>query len=77
MFELAARYSAIDLNARGLRGGTERDVTLGLSWYPEPNLRLVANYVHGRVRPGDAQSDPFGTAPFSVDTVIRRLQIYW
>ncbi|MCJ2052671.1 OprO/OprP family phosphate-selective porin [Methylobacterium sp. J-070] len=77
VFELAARYSAIDLNARGLRGGTERDMTLGLSWYPEPNLRLVANYVHGRVRPGDAQSDPFGTAPFSVDTLITRLQIYW
>lgn len=77
VFELAARYSAIDLNARGFRGGTERDVTLGLSWYPEPNLRLITNYVHGRVRPGDAQSDTFNLVPFSVDTVIARLQIYW
>jgi phosphate-selective porin OprO/OprP len=77
VFELAARYSAIDLDARGFRGGAERDVTVGLSWYPEPNLRLIANYVHGRVRPGDTQSDVLGTAPFSVDTVITRLQIYW
>ncbi|WP_010685152.1 OprO/OprP family phosphate-selective porin [Methylobacterium mesophilicum] len=77
VFELAARFSAIELNARGFRGGTERDVTLGLSWYPEPNLRLIANYIHGRVRPGESQSDAFGTAPFSVDTVITRLQIYW
>jgi phosphate-selective porin OprO and OprP len=77
VFELAARYSAVDLDARGFRGGSERDVTVGLSWYPEPNLRLIANYVHGRVRPGEAQSDAYGTAPFSVDTVIGRLQIYW
>jgi hypothetical protein len=33
----------------------ERHVTLGLSWYPEPNLRLIANYIHGRVRPGAAK----------------------
>ncbi|SDN34197.1 phosphate-selective porin OprO and OprP [Methylobacterium phyllostachyos] len=77
VFELAARYSAIDLDTRGFRGGLEQDVTLGLSWYPEPNLRLIANYVHGRVRPGDAQSETYGTAPFSVDTIIGRLQIYW
>ena len=77
VFELAARLSAIDLNARGFRGGTEQDVTLGLNWYPEPNLRLIANYVHGRVRPSETQSDVLGRAPFSVDTAITRLQIYW
>lgn len=77
VFEVAARYSAVDLDARGFRGGQERDVTLGLSWYPEPNLRLLANYVRARVRPGAAQADAFGTAPFSVDTVIGRLQVYW
>ena len=32
---------------------------------------------HGRVQPGEAQSDTLGTRPFSVDTVIARLQIYW
>ncbi|WP_281407116.1 porin [Methylobacterium sp. WL64] len=77
VFELSARYSAIELNARGFRGGAERDVSLGLSWYPEPNLRLIANVIHGRVQPGAAQSDALGTAPFSVDTVLGRLQIYW
>ena len=77
VFELAARYSAVDLNARGFRGGAEQDVTLGLSWYPEPNLRLTGNLIHGRVRPGDAQSERLGTAPFTVDTVVARLQIAW
>lgn len=77
VFEIAARLSAIDLDDRRLRGGTERDVTLGLNWYPEPNLRFVADYIHGRVRPGAAQSDALGSAPFSVDTFIGRMQLYW
>ena len=77
VFELSARYSAITLNARGFRGGAEQDVSLGLSWYPEPNLRLIANYIHGRVQPGAAQSDALGTAPFAVDTILGRLQIAW
>lgn len=77
VFEIAARFSAIDLDDRHLRGGAERDVTIGLNWYPEPNLRFVADYVHGRVRPGVAQSDALGGAPFSVETFIGRMQLYW
>ncbi|MCJ2072588.1 OprO/OprP family phosphate-selective porin [Methylobacterium sp. J-030] len=77
VFEAAARYSSIDLNARGFRAGSERDVTLGLSWYPEPNLRLIANYIHGRVQPSESQSDALSRTSFSVDTIITRLQIYW
>jgi len=77
VFELAARDSAIDFDTRGFRGGLERDVTLGLTWYPEPYLRLIANYIHGRVRPGEVQTDTSGRAPFSVDTVVGRLQIDW
>ncbi|MDF2600396.1 MAG: Phosphate-selective porin, partial [Methylobacterium brachiatum] len=38
---------------------------------------LIANVIHGRVQPGAAQSDALGTAPFSVDTILGRLQIYW
>ncbi len=77
VFEVAARYSSIDLNARVFRAGSERDVTLGLNWYPEPNLRLIANYIHGRVQPSETQSDALSRASFSVDTIITRLQIYW
>lgn len=76
VFELSARFSGIDLDDRGFRGGSERDTTVGLSWYPEVNIRLIANYVHGRVRPGDADRD-LGTRPFSVDTFVARAQFYW
>lgn len=76
VFELSARFSAIDLNDRRLDGGSERDLSVGLSWYPEPNVRLIANYVHGRVRPGEEQED-LGSRPFSFDVFVARAQIYW
>jgi phosphate-selective porin OprO/OprP len=41
--ELAARYSWIDLTEDD--GGEERNVTLGLNWYPHNNARVTLNYV--------------------------------
>lgn len=76
VFELSARFSAIDLNDRRLGGGSEQDLSVGLSWYPEPNVRLIANYVRGRVRPGDQQED-LGSRPFSFDVFVARAQLYW
>ena len=48
-FQLAARASMLDLNDSDIRGGQELNFTLGLNWYLLANLRLSANYVHGRV----------------------------
>lgn len=76
IFELSARYSFVDLDDRNLRGGSERDVSVGLSWYPEPNLRFIANYVRGRVLPGVGQEE-LGTRAFTVDAFIARAQISW
>lgn len=44
-WELAARYSKIDLNDNGEKGGQMDDITLGLNWYLENNLKLMFNYV--------------------------------
>jgi phosphate-selective porin OprO/OprP len=51
VLEVAARYSAIDLMNSNIPGGFQQDVTLGLSWYPEPYLRIMANYIHAWTDP--------------------------
>ena len=63
-FQVAARVSMLDLNSADIRGGQELNFTLGLNWYLLSNLRLSANYVHGRV---------FGQG--DVDIAQARLQV--
>ncbi len=45
-WELALRYSTLDLNDADIDGGEADAMTLGLNWFPTPTLRFSANYVN-------------------------------
>jgi phosphate-selective porin OprO/OprP len=58
-FELAARYSTVDLNenftprpppgSNSVGGGQQTVYAVGLNWYPNANMRFLFDYLHGKV----------------------------
>lgn len=43
-WEMALRYSNINLNDADIQGGEEHNITLGVNWYIHQQLRLMLNY---------------------------------
>ncbi len=66
-WEVAARLSRLDLTDAYMDGGRETNVTLGVNWYMNRNMRMAFNYVHGKVERDEYEG--------SVDAVQMRLQI--
>lgn len=69
--ELKARYSELDLNDEGINGGRLNDLTLGVTWYLNPNTKVMFDYVHADVDRraialDDGEADLFGMR-FQVD----------
>jgi phosphate-selective porin OprO/OprP len=55
-WEVAIRYSWLDLQDADVRGGRQRDVTLAVNWYFLPGARLQLNSVLFDI--GDSLADP-------------------
>jgi phosphate-selective porin OprO/OprP len=43
-WQLAARYSYLDLIDKGVNGGRVHDMTLGVNWFLNPNMKIQFNY---------------------------------
>lgn len=63
-WELAARYSKIDLNDKEISGGTMEDLTFAVNWYLNAYTRVMLNYVHATL---------IGVG--SADAVLARVQV--
>jgi phosphate-selective porin OprO/OprP len=50
-WELAARYSSIDLDDNGVKGGKEDDVTVAVNWWVNTNILIRFNYVYADISP--------------------------
>ena len=45
-WEVALRWSYLDLLDHNIRGGEMENLTAGLNWYVNPNCKCVFNYIH-------------------------------
>lgn len=78
-WEVAARFSYIDMNSNGFEGGRERDFTLGLNWWANQNILFRLNYINAYAYPSSSASSStfsaFGGTNQTVNIIEGRAQI--
>ena len=57
-WQLAVRFSSVDLNDNDITGGEAENLSLGVNWFATNNIRMSANYVDVlNVKGGSADGD--------------------
>ncbi|MFN0051914.1 MAG: porin [Planctomycetales bacterium] len=62
-FEVAARWSYLDLTDQGILGGRLNELTVGLNWYMNPYTRVTLNYIKSfldKAPFGNSNADIYG-----------------
>ena len=54
-WEVAVRYSQLDLDDRDITGGRQSDVTVGLNWWANRNIMFRFNYVYADADPNTSE----------------------
>ncbi len=57
-WEVAGRWSYIDLNDKSIQGGRLTDLTFGLNWYLNQFTKFQFNYIHAFLRSSPAVNGP-------------------
>jgi len=74
-WEVATRYSYIDVNDEAIRGGREQNVTVALNWYLYDSVRMSANYVYADVKDSGQAGGAPTRASGHINTFQMRAQI--
>jgi phosphate-selective porin OprO/OprP len=62
-WEVAVRYSHIDLDDTSVSGGVLDDITFGVNWYSNPYCKVVFNYIHSWRQSPTSPPSPPGNGP--------------
>lgn len=81
-WEVATRYSFINLNDKDVLGGSQHNVTFGVNWYANKNLKVSADVIRSFVHPTsvNATTGVMSTSKSdkkTVNSVGLRLQAIW
>ncbi len=76
-WQIALRYSSVDLNDHDIIGGKENNYTAGINWYLNANLRWSLNYIRTELDDRNLVVDDeiFRMDDDSMDTVLMRVQV--
>jgi phosphate-selective porin OprO/OprP len=58
-WEFAVRVSSVDLNDHAVRGGTEKNLSLGVNWYSKTHWRFMGNLIKVKADGPQGDQDPW------------------
>lgn len=72
-WEVAARYSFVNMVDKNVYGGSEHNATLGLNWFVNDHVKISANYIRARINATNVLAPGTNPPAVSVAEPAKRL----